>query len=93
MAQHFELLPGVLWLVADISFEFNQQADVDFLDAVVPGVHITEVLADETPEPLAVRTTEVGDVQQFEQQVQVQIAERDRAPVKVSGLEKWDAIS
>ncbi len=32
MAQHFELLPGVFWLVSDISPEFNLQADVDFFE-------------------------------------------------------------
>src|SRR6266436_9062072 len=90
MAEDFELLPGVFWLVSDISPEFNLQADVDFLDTVVPGVYITEILANETADPLAVHPAEVGDVQQFEQEVQAEIVECDRTPGEVSRLEKWD---
>src|SRR5260221_9405943 len=69
-AKHFELLIAVPCFCANIAFQVDLQADV--CAPLSFGVDVAQVLADEPPSLVA---THIGDLEQFQEEMELQALE------------------
>src|SRR5438067_977937 len=78
-ADHLKLLNGVKGLVTDVSLQLHLDTDVTVQLLRALGIHVTIILPDEVAGLLP---TEVGNLEQLEQDMKFYGAERDRLRLK-----------